>query len=112
MERLQQIEGRAGLQADQQEPGDLTLAPYWQSRLLWEIERERAIGAARRRRVVRPLRGFMVESSDYKHEPVLLKEVLDLLITDPGGLYLDATLGLGGHSQAVLEATGPTARLL
>lgn len=53
----------------------------------------------------------MVESADYRHEPVLLKEVLDLLITDPRGLYLDATLGLGGHSEAIMNAA-PGGRLM
>jgi len=40
------------------------------------------------------------------HLPVLLAEVLDALQPGPGGRLLDATLGLGGHSLAWLEATG------
>jgi 16S rRNA (cytosine1402-N4)-methyltransferase len=44
----------------------------------------------------------------YTHQPVLLSEVVDLLITGPGGLYLDATLGLGGHSEALLRAISPS----
>src|SRR5579859_6434038 len=110
MERLQQVEGRAGLQDGQQEPGDLvtTTAPYWQSRLLWEIER----GSRSRRAKPGPLRGFMAEPDGYEHKPVLLAEVLDQLITDPGGLYLDATLGLGGHSEAILRAISPQSRLM
>ncbi len=35
------------------------------------------------------------------HVPVLLKEVIDLLQVQPGGTYLDATLGAGGHAHAV-----------
>lgn len=40
----------------------------------------------------------------YTHDPVLLNEVLKFLITDPEGVYLDATVGLGGHAEAVLKS--------
>ena len=33
------------------------------------------------------------------HEPVLLKESIDFLITDLSGTYVDATFGGGGHSR-------------
>jgi 16S rRNA (cytosine1402-N4)-methyltransferase len=39
------------------------------------------------------------------HQPVLLDETLDLLNASSGGLFVDATLGLGGHSEAILEAS-------
>lgn len=37
------------------------------------------------------------------HEPVLGREVLDLLGARPGGLYLDGTVGGGGHARLLLE---------
>jgi 16S rRNA (cytosine1402-N4)-methyltransferase len=39
-----------------------------------------------------------------EHVPVMTREVVDLLRPDRGGLYVDCTVGLGGHSQALLEA--------
>jgi 16S rRNA (cytosine1402-N4)-methyltransferase len=39
-----------------------------------------------------------------RHVPVLLHEVLGALEPQRGGLFVDCTLGLGGHTQALLEA--------
>lgn len=39
------------------------------------------------------------------HQPVLLDETLTFLDANRGGLFVDATLGLGGHSEAILEAS-------
>jgi 16S rRNA (cytosine1402-N4)-methyltransferase len=38
------------------------------------------------------------------HEPVLLPEALDLLAPARGGVFVDCTVGLGGHSRALLES--------
>jgi 16S rRNA (cytosine1402-N4)-methyltransferase len=42
--------------------------------------------------------------SDSRHEPVLAAEIVSLVVTRPGGVYVDATVGLGGHTAAMLEA--------
>lgn len=39
------------------------------------------------------------------HRPVLLTETVALLAPERGGLFVDATLGLGGHAEALLEAS-------
>ncbi|MGN0191234.1 MAG: 16S rRNA (cytosine(1402)-N(4))-methyltransferase RsmH [Candidatus Cryptobacteroides sp.] len=49
--------------------------------------------------------------SEY-HNPVLLRECIEALVTDKSGIYADATFGGGGHSRAILEALGPEGRLI
>src|SRR2546425_11540034 len=39
-----------------------------------------------------------------KHRPVLLRETIELLAAKRGGLFVDCTVGLGGHSEAILQA--------
>jgi 16S rRNA (cytosine1402-N4)-methyltransferase len=46
------------------------------------------------------------------HEPVMVQEVLADLAVHPGGRYVDATVGLGGHAAAILDAAQPGGRLL
>ena len=45
------------------------------------------------------------------HRPVLLRETIELLGAARGGLFVDGTLGLGGHSEGILEAS-PDARVI
>jgi 16S rRNA (cytosine1402-N4)-methyltransferase len=40
------------------------------------------------------------------HKPVLCREVIDLLRPRPGGVYVDATLGLGGHAEQIVNRGG------
>lgn len=45
------------------------------------------------------------EGGSQGHIPVLLDRVLEFLAPERGGLFVDATVGLGGHAEALLEAS-------
>ncbi|MDC4182006.1 16S rRNA (cytosine(1402)-N(4))-methyltransferase RsmH [Mycoplasma bradburyae] len=45
------------------------------------------------------------------HYPVLLKEVIDNIITNKDGIYLDLTIGFGGHSYNIINALSDKAKL-
>ena len=46
------------------------------------------------------------------HIPVMLRESVDILEVNPCGVYVDATLGGGGHSRAILSRLSPEGRLI
>lgn len=49
---------------------------------------------------------------EQRHIPVMLPEVLDALQVKPGGVYIDANLGQGGHTEAILQASAPDGTVL
>ncbi len=46
------------------------------------------------------------------HQPVLLREVIEALNIDRGGIYIDCTFGRGGHSSEILKSLSQAGRLL
>ena len=54
----------------------------------------------------------MESRSIVHHKPVLLQESLKALAVEPGGRYVDCTLGGGGHAAAILEKSSPGGQLL
>ena len=46
------------------------------------------------------------------HTPVLPEETIEALAVQPGGRYIDCTLGEGGHATAILEHSSPGGQLL
>ena len=46
------------------------------------------------------------------HEPALVEKVLHYLITQPEGVYVDGTVGGGGHAEAVLTKISPRGKLV
>ena len=56
--------------------------------------------------------GVVCSAEKYLHQPVLLQETVAYLAVKSGGVYVDATVGEGGHAQAVLQAAMPDGRVL
>lgn len=46
------------------------------------------------------------------HLPVMVREVVEMLTIRPGGTYVDATVGLGGHAEEILKLLGPEGRFI
>ncbi len=49
--------------------------------------------------------------NSFGHTPVMVQETLHFLRCSPEGFYIDSTVGGGGHSRAILEASNPSGRL-
>lgn len=54
----------------------------------------------------------MAEEAAEIHVPVMVDEVLTCLAPESERLYVDGTLGLGGHARAILEASAPDGHLI
>ena len=50
--------------------------------------------------------------SDFKHYTVMLNEAVDALECEDGKIYVDCTLGGGGHSELILKRISPSGRLI
>ena len=59
-----------------------------------------------------PERGGHGRKEDFGHVPVLLKEAIDFLAVRHGGTYIDATVGLGGHSLEIAKRLGAPGHLI
>jgi len=46
------------------------------------------------------------------HRSVMLEEVVSYLAPVDGGIYVDGNLGLGGHTERILELSGPTGQVI
>ncbi len=49
---------------------------------------------------------------NFKHEPVLLNEVIQYLAPEPNENFIDCTIGGGGHAKEILKKTAPNGKLL
>ena len=49
---------------------------------------------------------------DFRHETVLLRESVEGILGDPDGIYVDCTLGGGGHSAALVDRLSPAGCLV
>src|SRR5215831_3093400 len=47
-----------------------------------------------------------------QHQPVLPRETIEFLNVNPGWFYVDCTVGMGGHSKAILDTSAPDGFLL
>ena len=48
----------------------------------------------------------------HPHVPILVNDVLEHLVTNPNGIYLDGTVGFGGHASHILKKLSPDGLLI
>ena len=53
----------------------------------------------------------MKSRNQHPHEPVLLEETVSALVTDKNGIYIDCTVGFGGHSFEILQQISKDGKL-
>lgn len=51
-------------------------------------------------------------AEEFRHLPVMQQEVIEMLRPGRDGVYIDATIGSGGHSEKILAFIGPGGRLI
>lgn len=51
-------------------------------------------------------------TQEWTHIPIMAPQIADFLLTRQDGVYVDGTLGLGGHTKYFLSRLGPQARVL
>lgn len=56
--------------------------------------------------------GHLLKHASRYHAPVLWNDVIQHLVIDPVGTYVDGTLGGGGHTEAMLQALSPQGRVV
>ncbi len=54
----------------------------------------------------------MNEDETFYHSPVLCNEAVEALLNDPDGVYIDGTLGGGGHTEVLLRALSAKGRVI
>ncbi len=54
----------------------------------------------------------LIENFNFKHRPVLLEETMEMLDIKPDGIYVDGTLGGGGHSYEICRRLSEKGRLV
>jgi 16S rRNA (cytosine1402-N4)-methyltransferase len=72
----------------------------------------RAMLTAYGRVTITPKPLIMSNYSEAEHEPVMLRESLELLQSSAGDVVVDGTVGLGGHAAAILDRIGPDGLLI